>query len=148
MAPLRRAGLPVALILADIDHFKLYNDRYGHQAGDLCTEQVARAMTDAAARAQDMVARYGGEEFAILLPQVDAFGAEGVARRLLAELDALAIAHAVSPTAPVLTLSMGIAAMVPDAREASATLIRAADALLYQAKAEGRNRYRRAGATA
>ena len=137
-----RAQLPLALILADVDHFKMYNDYYGHQAGDACLEQVARAMQRTAGRAQDMVARYGGEEFAILLPQLDAAGAEGVARRLLAELARLAIPHAASPTAPVLSISMGIAAIVPVNGQPSAQLIRAADALLYQTKADGRNGYR------
>ena len=143
-----RAGLPLALILADVDHFKMYNDYYGHQAGDVCLEQVTRAMQRTAGRAQDMVARYGGEEFAILLPQLDATGAEGVARRLLAELAELAIPHAASPTAPVLTVSMGIASVVPVSGQPSASLIRAADAELYRAKADGRNCYRMAAATA
>ena len=137
-----RAQVPLALILADIDHFKMYNDYYGHQAGDASLEQVARAMQRTAGRAGDMVARYGGEEFAILLPQLDAAGAECVARRLLAELARLAIPHAASPTAPVLSVSMGIASIVPVNGQPSAQLIRAADALLYQAKADGRNRYR------
>jgi diguanylate cyclase (GGDEF)-like protein len=136
-----RAGLPVSLILADIDHFKLYNDHYGHQAGDACLEQAAHAMCRAANRAQDLVARYGGEEFAILLPETDAAGAACVARRVLDELAALGIAHAASPTSSLLTASMGIATLVPDRVQTSASLIRAADALLYQAKAEGRNRY-------
>jgi diguanylate cyclase (GGDEF)-like protein len=136
-----RAGLPVSLILADIDHFKLYNDHYGHQAGDACLEQAAHAMCRAANRAQDLVARYGGEEFAILLPETDGAGAACVARRVLDELAALGIAHAASPTSPLLTASMGIATLVPDRVQTSASLIRAADALLYQAKAEGRNRY-------
>lgn len=137
-----RAQLPLGLILADVDHFKMYNDYYGHQAGDVCLEQVARAMQRTASRAQDMVARYGGEEFAILLPQIDATGAAGVARRLLAELAQLAIPHAASPTAPVLTVSMGIASIVPVSTQSSAGLIRAADAELYRAKADGRNCYR------
>ncbi|WP_305821983.1 diguanylate cyclase [Massilia brevitalea] len=137
-----RAQLPMSLILADIDHFKMYNDRYGHQAGDACLEQVARAMARTAGRAQDLVARYGGEEFAILLPQLDIAGAERVTLRLLAELAAMAIPHAASPTCPVLTASMGIAAVVPAAGQTSAALIRAADAALYEAKAAGRNGYR------
>ena len=136
-----RGALPVSLILADIDHFKLYNDHYGHQAGDACLEQTAHAMCRAANRAQDLVARYGGEEFAILLPETDAAGAACVARRVLDELAALGIAHAASPTSPLLTASMGIATLVPDRVQNSASLIRAADALLYQAKAQGRNRY-------
>jgi diguanylate cyclase (GGDEF)-like protein len=136
-----RARLPMSLILADIDHFKLFNDHYGHQAGDACLEQAARAMCRAANRAQDLVARYGGEEFAILLPETDAAGAACVAQRVLDELAALGIAHALSPSSPLLTASMGIAALVPERSDTSASLIRAADALLYQAKAEGRNRY-------
>jgi len=136
-----RAGLPLALILADVDHFKMYNDHYGHQAGDAALGAVARAMGRAANRAQDLVARYGGEEFAILLPETDAAGAACVAQRVLDELAALGIAHAVSPTAALLSASMGIAALVPDRLDTGAALIRAADAALYQAKADGRNRY-------
>jgi diguanylate cyclase (GGDEF)-like protein len=137
-----RSKLPVSLILVDIDHFKLYNDHYGHPAGDATLVQVAGAMRRAAARTQDLVARYGGEEFAILLPQLDARGATGVAHRLMGELEHLAIAHAASPTAPTLTASMGIACMVPGEHSFPADLIQVADALLYQAKAGGRNRYR------
>ena len=137
-----RTGLPVALILVDIDHFKLYNDHYGHPGGDSTLVQVAAAMRRAAGRSQDLVARYGGEEFAILLPQLDARGATGVARRLMAELEHMAIPHAASPTAPHLTASMGIACMVPGEHSFPADLIQVADALLYQAKAGGRNRYR------
>lgn len=137
-----RSGLPVALMLVDIDHFKLYNDHYGHPGGDATLVQVAAAMRRAAGRSQDLVARYGGEEFAILLPQLDAHGASGVARRLQAELDHMAIPHAASPTAPHLTASMGIACMIPGEHSFPADLIQVADALLYQAKAGGRNRYR------
>jgi len=141
----RRCGrnrLPVALILVDIDHFKLYNDHYGHQAGDNTLLQVAGAMQRAAGRTQDLVARYGGEEFAILLPQLDARGATGVAGRLKAELDKMAIPHLASPTAPLLTVSMGIACMTPGEHSLPADLIQVADALLYEAKAAGRNQYR------
>ena len=105
-------------------------------------EQVARTMERTAGRAQDLVARYGGEEFAVLLPQLDVNGAAGVAQRMLAELGRLAIPHAASPTAAVLTASMGIAAVVPAGGQTGAALIRAADAALYEAKAAGRNRYR------
>jgi len=140
-----RAALPVALILVDIDHFKLYNDHYGHPAGDATLAQVAGAMGRAAARSQDLVARYGGEEFAILLPQLDSTGATGVANRLIAELEQMALPHAASPTAPHLTASMGIACMVPGEHSEPADLVQVADALLYQAKALGRNRYRVSG---
>lgn len=137
-----RAGLPVALILADVDHFKAYNDHYGHPAGDACLVQVAAALRRGAGRTHDLVTRYGGEEFAILLPQLDASGAEGVARRLQEELARLGIAHAASPTAPHLTVSMGLASLVPQDAQVATTLVAAADALLYQAKAGGRNQYR------
>jgi diguanylate cyclase (GGDEF)-like protein len=136
-----RAQLPMALILVDIDHFKAYNDSYGHQVGDACLVQVGAALRRVAARPQDLVARYGGEEFAILLPQLDARGAEGVAKRLQAELVQLAIPHAASPTSPVLTVSMGIAGLVPGDACLPAELVQQADTLLYQAKGAGRNRY-------
>jgi diguanylate cyclase (GGDEF)-like protein len=136
-----RAGLAVALILVDIDHFKLYNDHYGHQAGDRTLVQVAGAMRKAAGRTQDLVARYGGEEFAILLPQLEGKGAVCVARRLMAELESQAIPHGASPTAPNLTVSMGIACQVPGEHGVPADLIQIADSLLYRAKADGRNRF-------
>lgn len=137
-----RAGLPVALILADVDHFKAYNDHYGHPAGDACLVQVAAALRRSAGRTHDLVTRYGGEEFAILLPQLDVSGAECVARRLQDELARLAIAHAASPTAPHLTLSMGLASLVPQDAQGADSLVARADALLYAAKAGGRNQYR------
>ena len=141
-----RAGLPVALILADVDHFKAYPDHYGHQAGDACLVQVGAALRRAAGRTHDLVTRYGGEEFAILLPQLDALGAEGVARRLQDELSRLGIAHAASPTAPQLTVSMGLASLVPRDAQGTDTLVARADALLYEAKAGGRNQYRTSAA--
>jgi diguanylate cyclase (GGDEF)-like protein len=140
-----RAQLPMSLILVDIDHFKAYNDSYGHQVGDACLVQVGAAMRRVAARPQDLVARYGGEEFAILLPQQDERGAEGVARRLQGELLQLAIPHAASPTAAILTVSMGIGSLVPADAGVPADLVQQADSLLYQAKADGRNRFRPAG---
>ena len=140
-----RAGLPVALILVDVDHFKLYNDHYGHQAGDASLVQVAAALRRSAGRPQDLVARYGGEEFAILLPQLGTSGAEGVARRLRDELAMLDMPHAASPTAGRITASMGLACMVPRESQSATALVAAADALLYQAKAGGRNQYRMGG---
>jgi len=137
-----RAGQPVALILVDVDHFKAYNDHYGHQGGDACLVQVAAALRRGAGRTHDLVTRYGGEEFAILLPQLGSEGAEGVAHRLLDELAQLNLPHAASPTAPHLTVSMGLCSLVPRAAQGSDALFAAADALLYQAKAGGRNQYR------
>jgi diguanylate cyclase (GGDEF)-like protein len=140
-----RAQAPVALVLIDIDHFKKYNDHYGHQAGDAALVQAAGAMRRAAGRQQDLVARYGGEEFAILLPEVGVEGAQQVARKVLAEIAELGIEHAAAPQAGLLTVSMGIAICVPGAEETTAGLVHAADAQLYEAKAAGRNGYRIAG---
>jgi diguanylate cyclase (GGDEF)-like protein len=137
-----RAQLAVSLLMVDIDHFKLYNDHYGHPAGDATLLEVAGAMRRAAARSQDLVARYGGEEFAILLPQLDEQGAIGVARRLMHELEILNLPHAASPTSQRLTVSIGISSMVPGEHSMPADLVQVADAQLYQAKAGGRNQYR------
>jgi len=136
-----RAKFPMSLIIADIDHFKTFNDAYGHQAGDECLVQVGAALRRAAARPQDLVARYGGEEFVILLPQEDLGGAEAVARKLLEEVAALKIPHERSSASPWVTLSMGIATLTPADDALPGVLIKTADALLYQAKAAGRNRY-------
>jgi diguanylate cyclase (GGDEF)-like protein len=136
-----RALVPVALIMVDIDHFKNFNDEYGHQAGDECLRKVSAAMRRAAARPQDLVARYGGEEFALLLPHQDTAGAEVVARKLLEEVALLGIGHAKSSAGNTVTVSMGVASIVPSERFDPGTLVKAADALLYRAKAEGRNRY-------
>jgi len=139
-----RANLPLSLIMIDIDHFKLYNDRYGHQAGDLCLQEVSAAMKRCAARPQDLLARYGGEEFILLLPQEGPEGAEAVAQRIQDEVRKLAVPHDASPTAPIVPVSMGRAtAMPPLERQDANALIRSADANLYQAKQGGRNRYHR-----
>jgi len=137
-----RAGLPLSVIMIDIDHFKLYNDHYGHQAGDACLQQVSAAMKRCATRPQDLLARYGGEEFILLLPQEGLDGTEVVAQRILDEVRKLATPHAASPTAAHVTLSMGLAnvSAPADGSDASA-LIRAADANLYRAKQTGRDRY-------
>jgi diguanylate cyclase (GGDEF)-like protein len=136
-----RSGMPLAAIMIDIDHFKRYNDAYGHQAGDLCLQQVAAAMKRCAARPQDLLARYGGEEFILLLPQEGLAGATAVARRILDEVDALALPHAASPTSSVVSVSMGVAAIAPGETADPDLLIRSADEQLYRAKQHGRNRY-------
>jgi diguanylate cyclase (GGDEF)-like protein len=137
-----RACLPLSVIMIDIDHFKLYNDHYGHQAGDTCLQQISAAMKRCATRPQDLLARYGGEEFILLLPQEGLEGTEVVANRILEEVRKLAIPHAASTTAMHVTVSLGLASVQPppDSTEASA-LIRAADSNLYRAKQTGRNRY-------
>ncbi len=137
-----RLGLPLSLIMIDIDHFKLYNDKYGHQSGDLCLQQVAAAMKRCATRPQDKLARYGGEEFILLLPQEASTGAEVVAQRILDEVRKLALPHAASTTCGQVSVSMGLASVTPPTDNGDAdALIRSADALLYRAKQTGRNRY-------
>ncbi|WP_342114870.1 PleD family two-component system response regulator [Pseudoduganella sp. OTU4001] len=137
-----RSGAPLSVVMIDIDHFKLYNDAYGHQAGDTCLKEVARAMVHCAGRSPDLVARYGGEEFIILLPQVGAEGAETVAQRLLANIAELAIPHRMSPAGNAVTVSLGVATVQPSDSSSAEALVRAADQALYQAKESGRNRYR------
>lgn len=136
-----RGGQPLALVLIDLDHFKRYNDHYGHPAGDSCLQALARCLRAVVQREGDLAARYGGEEFALLLPATDAAGATRVAERLLAEVEALALPHAASP-AGIVTLSLGLAAIRPaaDTPEAAARLLEAADAALYRAKRAGRSR--------
>jgi len=135
-----RALGPLALVMVDIDCFKDFNDHYGHRRGDECLRQVATALRDGAHRAGDLVARYGGEEFALLLPSLDAEHAAAFGESLRARVQALAIEHACSPIAPVVTISAGVAALVPRKDLSPATLMDAADRALYRAKREGRNR--------
>jgi diguanylate cyclase (GGDEF)-like protein len=137
---LRREQQPLSLILCDIDYFKQYNDRYGHPAGDACLQQVAQAISECIRRPADIVARYGGEEFAIILPNTDQAGAIAIAESIRAALQYLQIPHASSNTADHVTLSFGIACLVPTLESSHQTLIAAADISLYQAKQQGRDR--------
>lgn len=133
------AGAQLALLLLDVDHFKRYNDRFGHQAGDDCLRAVVQAVRGAALRPTDVVARYGGEEFAVVLPNSSAEGAATVAERIRAAVETMGMPSA-SPDHPHVSVSIG-AAVAPDPRECSVEqLIRTADEALYQAKHEGRNR--------
>jgi len=137
---LRREQAPLALILADVDYFKAYNDAYGHQAGDHCLQTVAKALSWAASRPADLVARYGGEEFAVILPNTHAQGAVQVAEKIQNHLSALKIPHAQSSVSDYLTLSLGVASLVPSSGTTPEELIAGADQALYQAKDRGRNR--------
>ena len=135
----RRDQLPISLILLDVDCFKKYNDRYGHQAGDDCLRQVCEAVEAATLRPGDLVARYGGEEIAVLLPTIDEYGAMMTAERIRAAVQALGLAHRDSPFG-ITTVSAGVDTMRPSGNGMSpADLISAADAALYRAKAHGRN---------
>ncbi len=146
----QRDGEPLALLLIDVDHFKKYNDRHGHPAGDACLQAVAAALQGGSQRPADVVARYGGEEFALLLPQTDEAGAVHVAQRILQTLDAMALPHGASPTAPLVTVSIGVCSHVPASAPALqvADLLCSADQALYAAKAAGRARACTRGAAA
>lgn len=133
-----RSRKSMAVLFMDVDYFKRYNDSLGHLAGDDCLAALARAMQSALLRPTDLVARYGGEEFVMLLPETDADGAMGVARRVLNAVDACAIPHPASAVAPHVTISIGVAVMVPEGKRPQ-ILIDAADAALYEAKGRGRH---------
>lgn len=136
---LGRRTRPLSLLILDVDHFKLYNDRYGHPEGDMVLRKLG-ALLRASCRQQDLPARVGGEEFALLLPDTDATGASAMAEKVMKALAALALVHDSSPTAPVVTVSIGIASW-PTLQEGGATEIFAqADKALYAAKHGGRMR--------
>ncbi|MGE4526945.1 MAG: diguanylate cyclase [Rhodospirillaceae bacterium] len=135
-----RGGKPLTLIMADIDHFKAYNDRLGHIAGDHCLKQVAWALSAALMRHVDTIARYGGEEFAAILPETDESGAVAVVTRMRNAVKALNIAHPASPTETHVTISLGVASILPDPEISPLRLIEMADEAMYRAKAQGRDR--------
>jgi diguanylate cyclase (GGDEF)-like protein len=136
-----RDRIPLALMLIDIDHFKAYNDYYGHQAGDECLKQVSWCLSRCARRPLDVTARYGGEEFAIVLYDARRDHAEDVARRIRAEIEALAIKHPASPApSKRLTVSMGVACIQPMPGRTHFGFIQLADEALYAAKEGGRDR--------
>jgi len=134
-----RDEYPISLLMADIDHFKRFNDRYGHPAGDQCLRRVAATLRGAVRRPADLVARYGGEEFAIILPGTDASGAYRVAERARAAVEALLLEHNEGGQTSRVTVSVGACTMVPNQDSPHAMLIAAADAALYCAKDQGRN---------
>jgi diguanylate cyclase (GGDEF)-like protein len=136
-----RIQQPLSLLICDVDHFKLYNDRYGHQAGDECLRNVAKALSHGR-RSNDLVARYGGEEFALVLPHTDLTGAILVAERVCRDVSDAAVPHAASPVADRVTVSIGVASTTPDATDAAGAraLVEEADRNLYLAKHRGRNR--------
>lgn len=138
---LQRDHEPLSLILCDVDYFKLFNDHYGHQVGDDCLRQVALAIQKAVHRPDDLVARYGGEEFAIVLPSTHAQGAEQVALGILSKIAELNIPHEFSTVSPQITLSLGIATVIPKSEQSLDDLIELTDKALYRAKEEGRNTY-------
>lgn len=134
---------PLSLIMCDIDCFKLYNDNYGHQAGDACLQQVARAIANVAegvpTESLYLAARYGGEEFSVILPNTDLAAAQAVAEQIRNHVKALAIPHQKSFVSNSVTLSMGVAS-ISEGQNSPKMLIEAADRALYRAKSEGRDR--------
>ncbi|MBJ6724144.1 GGDEF domain-containing protein [Geomesophilobacter sediminis] len=130
----------VSLIMIDVDHFKDFNDTYGHQEGDACLRTVADIITGCISRAADLVARYGGEEFALILPNTKAQGAVVLAEKIRTAMERARIEHSSSAVAPYLTLSLGVASLVPDGTMNGSDLVAGADRALYRAKRLGRNR--------
>lgn len=137
----RRSGRPLSLLLVDIDHFKAYNDTYGHYVGDRVLRQVADTIGNLTRRPRDLAARFGGDEFAIILPDTPQSGAALLAESLLARTRQRSITVDKGQLAQV-SVTIGIRTVVPTARETPARLFKAADAALYQAKTAGRDTYR------
>ncbi len=142
-AAARRVRLPLSLLVVDIDHFKQYNDAYGHRAGDDVLRQVGQAIRDHARRPRDLAARLGGDEFALLLPETHASGASLVADAVQADVRALNISHTASPSGDRVSVSIGMHTCLPEAGIEGRQLYEGADAALYQAKHHGRNRTER-----
>jgi diguanylate cyclase (GGDEF)-like protein/PAS domain S-box-containing protein len=135
-----RENHSVSLLLCDVDHFKAYNDTYGHHDGDVCLKKVAKAVGGHILRATDLAARYGGEEFAIILPTSDLEGAFRVAERVRQSIFDLNVEHSSSATSDRITASLGVAAVIPKPGFKPSELIEMADQALYKAKEGGRNR--------
>jgi diguanylate cyclase (GGDEF)-like protein/PAS domain S-box-containing protein len=136
----KRSGTILSILMLDIDHFKFYNDAYGHLEGDSCLKKVATALSTTLKRPQDLAARWGGEEFACLLPNTNTNGAQNVAESLREAIQNLSIPHQSSPVSNVVTVSIGVVSSNPMDENSFDNLLRHADEALYQAKKTGRNR--------
>jgi diguanylate cyclase (GGDEF)-like protein len=135
-----RCAYPLAVLMMDIDHFKMLNDLYGHLAGDECLRQVGQVFSSRKWRAEDLIARYGGEEFALLLPGTSLAAAEQIAEELRLAILNLGIPNQNSTVEPFVTMSIGVATHIPEHGQDARELLAAADAALYRAKHNGRNR--------
>jgi len=135
----QRFGMPITLAIIDLDHFKLLNDTYGHQAGDECLKSVGQVLKGFATRPSDLCARYGGEEFAIVYGNVHLDKAQALVSKLLDGIRSLNIANEKAPTLPILTASIGLSTMYPSKENKERELIKEADKSLYLAKENGRN---------
>ena len=136
---MRRERCPIGVILCDIDYFKFYNDNYGHQAGDICLQKVAKGISSQIRRPADLVARYGGEEFVIILPNTVAQGALKVANNIRQAVESLNLGHSYSLISNVVTISLGVTSTVPNHKSTTSQLLAIADQALYKAKKRGRN---------
>jgi len=137
---LQREQKPLSLVLCDVDHFKLYNDFYGHLQGDDCLCQIAQAIAQALSRPADLIARYGGEEFAVILPNTDLTGTYEVTKKVQQAIRELKLPHESSKTSQFVTISMGISCQIPNREQTLEDLIRTTDQALYAAKDQGRDR--------
>ena len=135
-----RQGLPLAIAMLDVDQFKAYNDHYGHQAGDVCLKVMAQVLSSTVQRSGETVARYGGEEFVVILPGQGGPQAYAAMERMRAAVQALGLPHAKATVTGVVTISIGVASCVPQQGQSSASLLQAADAAMYRAKNQGRNK--------
>ena len=142
---MRREQEPLSIIICDVDHFKLYNDSYGHQSGDDCLIQIAQTLKETIKRPADLVARYGGEEFVILLPNTKLEGACKLAEAARCNIEALALEHEASKTSDIVTLSLGVASFIPQDHSSPEELLKEADKALYDAKENGRNQWLASG---
>jgi len=129
----------LTLMVIDIDYFKLYNDTYGHAEGDVCLKKVSQVLQSCLNRSADIIARIGGEEFVVMLPSVEVKGALTLAQQMREQLQAAALTHATSPLCENVTVSIGIASVIPGDNVTALGLFKAADKALYKAKAKGRN---------
>ena len=135
-----RHGQPLALLMIDIDHFKLYNDHLGHPEGDACLRSVAQLLSACLRQPVEQLTRYGGEEFAVLLTDADARAGAVVAQRCLRAVAAAQLRHPASPVGPYVTLSIGVASLRASPERSAEQLVQAADTALYEAKQQGRSR--------
>ncbi|RDH82527.1 MAG: hypothetical protein DIZ80_09580 [endosymbiont of Galathealinum brachiosum] len=129
----------LTLMVIDIDYFKLYNDTYGHAEGDVCLKTVAQVLKSCLHRSTDIIARIGGEEFVVMLPNINTEGASILAKQMQHQLHLAELTHATSPLGENVTVSIGIASVIPGENATALSLFKAADKALYKAKAKGRN---------
>ncbi len=136
----RRSSLPLSLLMIDVDHFKQFNDRYGHIAGDECLKMIASAINETVRRPADLVARYGGEEFCVVLPETDLPAAQHLAETIRHTVESRDLLLETSHDPASVEVSIGVAMKIPGGKDTVKELLDAADKALYRAKEEGRNR--------